>query len=218
MARRDVAIVTDIPGTTRDVIEVHLDVKGYPVTLFDTAGIRDTTDLVEMEGVKRARARAETADLVLWVLDATQAAGSIPSFSPGIQPPLWVLFNKSDLIEKNKNISASSLNSDYRSYALSAITGVGLAEVIDAIGYFASDFFGQTTTSPITRARHRACLEGLRTTLRRAVSHNQSNQGGNIELLAEEMRLACRAIGRLTGQVDVEEVLDVIFRDFCIGK
>jgi tRNA modification GTPase len=208
LARRDVAIVTPHAGTTRDVIEVHLDLGGYPVTLLDTAGIRDTQDPVEMEGVRRARARAGAADLVLWVTDATvdpigPSEGTVRT---------WQVRNKTDLLEPTLK---SSPGSSAEVFPISALTGAGLAELIATLARHAGAALAGAEASLVTRERHRAALRKVVEALDRALGEGSA---GREDIVAEELRLAARELGRLTGRVDVEDVLDVIFRDFCIGK
>jgi tRNA modification GTPase len=206
IARREAAIVSPYAGTTRDVIEVHLDLDGYPVTLLDTAGIRETSDPVEWEGVRRARERAQSAGLVLWVVDAAQggdAAGSAPA---------WVVRNKIDLVEGE---ARSDVPEGGRSFAISALTGAGVDELVDALAAHASGVFAGAEATLITRERHRRALEGASAALARALAEGPA---GREDIVAEELRLAARDLGRLIGTVDVEDVLDVIFRDFCIGK
>ena len=204
LARREAAIVSPYPGTTRDVIEVHLDLSGYPVTLVDTAGVRASDDPVEQEGVRRARARAEGADLVLWVEDA--AARSCESRNDAKNE--WLVLNKQDLIDsypKQSQIQAQT-------YEISALKGSGLDRLVGALADFADAALGRGEAPLVTRERHRAALGETLEALVRATAATQE------ELVAEELRLAARSLGRLTGRVDVEDVLDVIFRDFCIGK
>lgn len=340
IARREAAIVSPYAGTTRDVIEVHLDLGGLPVTLLDTAGIRETDDPVELEGVRRARERAADADLVLWVVGASaagaaagfEAAGASagpehsvaagsrfvageslsggngaglgggpvgdrpadpvggegsdrrPHASPtsGLGTPLeaalgesfgarpgrvWLIRNKIDLLEQRLNKSEFTLNnagkselelktnkslinkantelshkseqglrfneglkgvvnvslprstedafriSDYR-FSLSANSGEGFDALLAQLRRHAEDYLSGGEQSLVTRARHRAALEATLAALERAEA-----VAGAEDLLAEELRTATHALGRLTGRVDVEDVLDVIFRDFCIGK
>ncbi len=209
LARRDVAIVTPHPGTTRDVIEVHLDLGGYPVTLLDTAGIRETNDPVEIEGVRRARERAEAADLVLWVIDAASAAGEGASASAG-DAEAWQVRNKIDLMG-----SESLARRSEPSLGVSALTGAGLPELIAALARHAEAALAGAEVSLVTRERHRVALRKVVEALERALAEGPA---GREDIVAEELRLAGRELGRLTGRVDVEDVLDVIFRDFCIGK
>jgi tRNA modification GTPase len=214
LARRDAAIVSPIPGTTRDVIEVHLNLADYPVTLLDTAGIRDSSDPLEQEGVRRALARAETADLVLWVIDGSASDGAPhPKPENSIKSEIWVLRNKADLAVDKLCISSESGST--KTFAISAVTGAGMDALISALAAYAGDFFGATESSVVTRKRHRVALEETVAALDRALSYSAT---GTEELIAEELRFAATRLGRLTGRVDVEDILDVIFRDFCIGK
>jgi tRNA modification GTPase len=213
IARREAAIVSPVAGTTRDVIEVHLDLGGYPVTVLDTAGIRESDDPVEQEGVRRARERAQQADLILWVEDAAAPSALV---DPTVQgAPTWIIYNKVDLIsnEKNEVIRNESvaLSIEFR---LSATSGAGLEPFLAYLGQYAAEFFG-TEPALISRERHRQALETSRQALTRAVAEGER---GREDIIAEELRLAAQTLGRLTGRVDVEDILDVIFRDFCIGK
>jgi tRNA modification GTPase len=218
LARREAAIVSPYPGTTRDVIEVHLDVGGYPVTLLDTAGIRDSNDPVEEEGVRRARSRAEAADLVLWVTDLSVAgpATSKPDTTLA-DSEIWRVENKIDQVrvplgDRNESQSSSAVN---QSFTISAIEGTGVDGLIAALTDHAERFFSQTEATIVTRARHRQALEKMVEALDLALGQGHC---GSEELIAEELRSAATILGRLTGRVDVEDILDVIFRDFCIGK
>jgi tRNA modification GTPase len=211
LARRDVAIVTPHAGTTRDVIEVHLDLEGFPVTVLDTAGIRDTVDPVEQEGVRRARDRAAGADLVLWVTDATTTADAGPTEGQGA--PVWQVRNKIDLIGSPPTCSAGTCPKT--AFPVSALTGAGLPALIAALARHAGTALAGAETSLVTRERHRNALGEAVAALDRALAEGG---GGREDIIAEDLRLAARALGRLTGRVDVEDVLDVIFRDFCIGK
>ena len=214
LARREAAIVSPIPGTTRDVIEVHLNLGDYPVTLLDTAGVRDSRDPVEQEGVRRALARAAEADLVLWVTDGSVTGGAAGE-NPGnhIRSEVWVLRNKIDLAVDKLCISNKSRSTEV--FAISAATGVGMDALISALTAYAGNYFAATESSIVTRTRHRRALEETVSALDRALAHGS---GGSEELIAEELRSAATTLGRLTGRVDVEDILDAIFRDFCIGK
>jgi tRNA modification GTPase len=219
IARREAAIVSPIAGTTRDVIEVHLDLDGLPVTFLDTAGIRDSADPIEQEGVRRARERAAAADLVLWVLDAA-AAGEIAvdalaSEFPGAAK--WIVWNKIDLVTPLRIKSLRSIihRLDYPIYFISTQNELGFGDFLTALSRHAGQYLGSTEPALITRERHRRGLEDTIAALDRALSEATLVRE---EVIAEELRLAARALGRLTGRVDVEEVLEVIFRDFCIGK
>jgi len=218
LARREAAIVSPYPGTTRDVIEVHLDVAGYPLTLLDTAGIRDSNDPIEQEGVRRARARAEAADLVLWINDASVLGIAAEKTDEIISKSnSWMVNNKTDLAgdKLGKTAESQFSQSAEKTFAISAATGAGVDGLVEALGAFARDFFAMTEAPVATRARHRAALERTVAALDRALGEGES---GREEVIAEELRLAATELGRLTGRVDVEDVLDVIFRDFCIGK
>jgi len=219
LARREAAIVSPHPGTTRDVIEVHLDLDGYPVTLLDTAGIRDSDDPVEQEGVRRARGRAAAADLILWVIDGSAGeAGGADRIGAESKSECWRIKNKIDLVAPTpcgSNESRSG-NAPLRTFSISAATGSGIDALHGALADFAGDYFSTTEPALVTRARHRNALEETLAALDRALA--EGKRGGGEELIAEELRAAATALGRLTGRVDVEDLLDVIFRDFCIGK
>jgi tRNA modification GTPase len=219
IARRDAAIVSPFAGTTRDVIEVHLDLDGFPVTLLDTAGIRDSADPVEREGVRRARERATGADVVLWILDAA-AGGEIAVDAIAQEFPnnaKWIVWNKIDLVSilRIKTLRSVVYNLDYPCYFISTINESGFGEFLAALAEHARQYLGSTEPALVTRERHRRALEDAVAALDRALSEPSPRRE---EILAEELRLASRALGRLTGRVDVEDILDVIFRDFCIGK
>ena len=219
LARREAAIVSPHPGTTRDVIEVHVDLDGYPVTLLDTAGIRDSDHPVEQEGVRRARERAAGADLILWVIDGSAGeAGRADRVSAELKSEYWRIKNKIDLVAQNpcgSNESRSG-NGPLRTFSISAATGSGIDALLGALADFARDYFSTTEPALVTRARHRNALEETLAALDRALA--EGKRGGGEELIAEELRAAATALGRLTGRVDVEDLLDVIFWDFCIGK
>jgi tRNA modification GTPase len=300
IAKREVAIVSPYAGTTRDVIEVHLDLDGLPVTLLDTAGIRETDDPIEIEGVRRARERAAAADLILWVVKAGDALqqdevgnalrsrdeveSSARGFGVGIARPLgdgeadrvtqlsanervaqlspnenglssreggrtpvWLIRNKTDLHQglnersepgiqrKGKSERSVRVNEALKNMAdktlteksefeftfnesefdISAKTGEGFDMLLNALGRHAEKFLAGAESALVTRERHRRALEDALAALRRALAPDLASRE---DLLGEELRLAARALGRLTGRVDVDDVLDVIFRDFCIGK
>jgi tRNA modification GTPase len=201
LARREAAIVSPHAGTTRDVIEVGLDLDGYPVILLDTAGIRDSTDPVEQEGVRRARARAAEADLVLWVHGAD---GSYCESRPDIgTAPVWQVRNKIDL--------GNAMLVEEGVLAISAARGDGMATLLAELVDFAKAHFGGEAAL-VSRARHRYLLEDTVAALSKALAVVEP------ELAAEHLRVAADSLGRITARIDVEDVLDVIFRDFCIGK
>jgi tRNA modification GTPase len=210
LARREAAIVSPFPGTTRDVLEIHLDLGGYPVTVLDTAGIRETSDPIEREGVRRASEQSAGADLVLWVIDATAAQGSEPEV-----PAAWLVVNKMDLADSQaKKRIGSDFSYRRKIHFISSATGAGVDELVNAIAAFAQHFF-TPEAALVTRQRQRTHLRDTVIALNEA---QHAAQEGREEIMAEQLRLATRALGRLLGRVDVEDVLDVIFRDFCIGK
>jgi tRNA modification GTPase len=225
LARREAAIVSPFAGTTRDVIEVHLELDGYPVTVLDTAGIRDSAEPVEQEGIRRARARAAAADLVLWVTDLSvesRGAAELPRLQS--DAPQWLIENKIDLLENSaiKRSTAGSCSHSQKdefifAFSVSAERGEGLDALFGALAAFARDYFAVGETVLVTRARHRRALEETMAALDRAVAESASRSPRE-ELIAEELRQATSALGRLTGRIDVEDVLDKIFREFCIGK
>jgi tRNA modification GTPase len=225
LARRDAAIVSPYPGTTRDVIEVHLELDGYPVTVIDTAGIREVAEPVEQEGVRRARTRAAEADLILWVTDvsvAGRASAELPRLKS--DAPQWLIENKIDLLADDardrfvRRLGQQVKNNEFQfAFSISAERGEGLDALARALAAFVRDFFATGETALVTRARHRRALEETIAALDRALAEAHSNTARE-ELIAEELRHATSALGRLTGRVDVEDVLDKIFREFCIGK
>jgi len=298
IAKREAAIVSPYAGTTRDVIEVHLDLDGVPVTFLDTAGIRETDDPVEREGVRRARERAAGADLILWIVEAEETSrpgedvtwpdvarsasrssddvankARAPGAGAGMnsrslegretdavthssnvhgrlskqseRTPVWLIRNKMDLhqglIQRNERMvqsegksepsvrvnkpsknminKASMKRNEFASneleFNISAKTGDGFDVLLNALARNAGKFLAGAESALVTRERHRRALQDALDALRRALVPDLSSRE---DILAEELRLAARALGRLTGRVDVDDVLDVIFRDFCIGK
>ncbi len=204
LARRDIAIVSETPGTTRDVLEARLDIDGYMVTVADTAGLREAKDAIEAEGVRRALVRAEAADLVLLVLDGS-------SVDPLRELPRDVQTDRA-IIVWNKSDSPWPVARD--GLKISVRTGDGLEGLQSALSRrIRNALESDAREAPvITRLRHRRALEEAAEALSRALDQAAA------ELAAEDLRLALRAIGRITGRVDIEALLDVIFRDFCIGK
>ena len=229
LVRREVAIVSPHAGTTRDVIEVQLDLDGYPVTLIDTAGIRDTSDPVEQEGVRRAKARAGDADLVLWLTE-TDSVAEHDGLDLPRDVPCWLVRNKLDLTpvsaaeQEAGNLAAGRKPFDggirarvaepARCFAISAARGDGMPELIGALQSFAGQYFAVGESGLVARTRHRELLRNTADLLHRSIEARELGE----ELVAEELRAAAVALGRLLGRVDVEDLLEVIFRDFCIGK
>jgi tRNA modification GTPase len=198
LARREVAIVSPIAGTTRDAIEVRLDLAGLPVTLIDTAGLRDSDDAIEAEGVRRARALADRADIVL---------------------SLRAIDSEADRVEGRARVIALATKADLPGeprpgeVRISVRTGEGLAELLDLVARRLSGE-GQAEPALLTRERHRAAVTEAIVALERALA----SPSVPAELLAEDLRLAAHALERLLGRVDVEDVLDQLFAGFCIGK
>jgi len=231
LARREVAIVSPHAGTTRDIIEVQLDLDGYPMTVIDTAGIRDADDPVEQEGVRRARARAAEADLVLWLVDTSGEKSLEESAAP-----IWVVRNKIDLDATRSDATnpgqaidviaqgvlkqgvlkpgVPGQGGDRADFEISASRGDGIQRLIAALIAFAQNYFGAGEGGLISRERQRKLLEETMVSLRRSIGAIEQGE----ELAAEDLRIAARSLGRLLGRVDVEDLLDVIFREFCIGK
>lgn len=212
LVKREAAIVSDRAGTTRDVIETHLDLGGYPVVLADTAGLSAADDPVEAEGVRRAKGRAADADLKLLVLDGTceTVPAAVAELADG--DSLAVL-SKADLLADPDSVAARRAAMLGRPvWAVSAASGFGLAALVTALTEAVGARFAETGAPVLTRARHRLALEGCAEALERA------RQAPLPELLAEDVRGALAVLGRITGRVDVEDLLDVVFRDFCIGK
>lgn len=206
-AGRAAAIVSPHPGTTRDVIEVAIDLGGYPVLLADTAGVRDGVDEVEREGVARARARARDADIRLVVLDGALWPHADQATRGLIGETSIVVLNKADLLTLDGPVIAGR-----PALPVSALTGQGMAGLLAALEATVALRFDTAAAPAPTRLRHRAALETCLDALCRAQA------SGSVELLAEDLRTAAAALGRITGRVDVEQVLDVIFHEFCIGK
>lgn len=217
LARRDAAIVSEIAGTTRDAIEVHLDLGGWPVTLVDTAGLRASDDAIEREGVRRALARAAAADLRLAVVAADDPRGWAQALRALVaETPGWdgardlALVNKVDLLPDRGALIAAQ-----ERLSLSTLTEAGLPELLVALEARLAALMEAGADSPapaLTRARHRAAVQGCVAALDRALVASE------VALAAEDLRLAVRELGALTGLVRVDDLLDAIFRDFCIGK
>ncbi|MEH6404835.1 MAG: tRNA uridine-5-carboxymethylaminomethyl(34) synthesis GTPase MnmE [Sneathiella sp.] len=206
LARRDAAIVSEQAGTTRDIVEVHMDLAGYPVTIADTAGIRDADNAVEKEGVRRARARAEAADILIFMTEPGDPDLKDTEFGDLVKGTYYHLINKLDLDQKNTEPQNDN------EFFLSVKTEQGLDLFLKQLE---KDVISRLDTSgapSLTRLRHRLALEECSSALKRF------DLAPDPELAAEDVRLAARALGRITGRVDVEDILDVVFGDFCIGK
>ncbi len=208
LSQRDAAIVSAIAGTTRDVVEVRMDLGGYPVTIADTAGLRASADEIEQAGVRRALARAEHADLKLLVFDGGIWPGIDGETAKLIDDRALCVVNKADLLREPEPIAIAGR----AVIKVSARTGLGIEGLAAALTEAARERMEVGEGVALTRARHRAALEECQAALIRAAG------AGQPELKAEDLRLAARALGRITGRVDVEDVLDLIFKEFCIGK
>src|SRR5271165_5475454 len=196
LAERDVAIVSAVPGTTRDALETRVVLGGVPVTLVDTAGLRETTDSIEAEGVRRALARAEDADLVMIVVEAGSAPQAVTSDRHVL------VANKADLEGRGPE----------GALRISAKTGLGMADLRNCLASAARRMTESSGAPPLTRARHRAALLA-------AADHLEAAEQVDLpELRGEDLRLAMRELGRITGHVGVEDILDTVFSWFCIGK
>jgi tRNA modification GTPase len=231
LARREAAIVSEIPGTTRDVVEVRLVLAGFPVWIADTAGLREAADAIEAEGVRRALARAEEADLRIGVVEA---GGEVPAEVAGALRQGDVLArSKADLRHPGETRSGepgtqkqilsavtpwvpdhASGVSGMTVIGVAAPSGIGLAELQALLTARVAAALGAEEAPALTRARHRRLVEEARAALVRALP----GLDGAPELAAEDVRAAAAALGRLTGRIDVEDLLDEIFASFCIGK
>ena len=210
LAQRDVAITSDFAGTTRDVLEVHLDIAGYPVILSDTAGLKpellaggaaNAQDQIESEGIKRAIKVAQEADLKLLVFEAHQKPDEATEAL--IDQNSIVIQNKSDLAENQPDTEAIYISGSHNT---------GLNPLLTALENKIKNLIGNSSSPTLTRERHRYQLEECLSCLDRAQTADLP------ELMAEDTRLAVRALGRITGRIDVEDLLDLIFSEFCIGK
>lgn len=217
LARRDVAIVSAQAGTTRDIIEVHLNIGGYPVIIADTAGLRpdqigtDGHDAIESEGIRRALKRADEADIRVLLFDAATLPAIDPHTIALADERALVAVNKADLNPDGAAVLREKLTTEVISISVSRETG--LNDLTAALVARIDKLMERRRPGPsLTRERHRTALTECRAALGRAMTAHLP------ELVAEDVRLAVRALGRITGRVDVEDLLDVIFRDFCIGK
>lgn len=208
LARREAAIVSEEAGTTRDVIEVHLDLEGYPVVVSDTAGIRQTVVKLEREGIRRSMAAARTADLVIWLMDGQSADASFPKELADLGERTMAVVSKADLLPKNR---LKALPPDLP--AISVKSGQGMDDMIRRIASMAKDGIGGGQ-NVITSVRQRELVAAAH----RALQTFLTGSAREAELRAEDLRTAAMALGRITGRVDVEDVLEQIFKRFCIGK
>jgi tRNA modification GTPase len=206
LSRREVSIVSPNPGTTRDLIEVALDLDGYPVTLIDTAGIREPENAIEMEGIDRALRRVQESDLTLWLVESGATSTHVPH---GIEPVL-IVWTKCDLVARRAEFCGPSRDLGYN---ISARTGEGIPELIDEIARFAVSQF-EAGSAMISAERHRNAFLDAESALLRALNSNLDA----FEIIAEELRLASSALAQISGRVNVDDILDGIFARLCIGK
>ncbi|TFY59822.1 hypothetical protein EVJ58_g5531 [Rhodofomes roseus] len=249
LAQREAAIVTSVPGTTRDILELSLDIGGLPVIVADTAGIRQTDDLVESIGVERARNLVQSTDISLCVLSlpdimnsTSKGPGISSSVSPLISPETYVLLNKSDMADVTPDQVSSVLTAlgVRQGWVVSLTTGKGTQDFLDGFAQALQhryDVYQEHDSHDrplITHARHRVHLEHALQFLYAFLTYSERMprslwkagllikrtiaDAENVVLAAEELRYAAQAIGKISGVIDVEDVLDAVFRDFCIGK
>ncbi|MFC7048034.1 tRNA uridine-5-carboxymethylaminomethyl(34) synthesis GTPase MnmE [Emcibacter nanhaiensis] len=214
LSRREVAIVSDIEGTTRDVLEVHLDIQGFPVTIIDTAGLRESGDVIEAEGMRRARARAEQADVRIVMTEASAWPEIGTETSAMIDDETIIILNKMDLVPDREELARRIKAAGGNIYPVSLKNGEGLDQFMRGLEQTVAGKMDLAEAPSLTRTRHRQALKDSVDHLERFLT----NRTGELELLAEDLRLAARALGRITGAVDVEDILDVVFSEFCIGK
>ena len=210
LSNREVAIVSEIAGTTRDVVETHLNIDGYPVIISDTAGIRDSKDEIEKKGIKLSLHRAENADLKLVVVDAKNVdlSGFLNDL---LKKDAILVINKSDLIKKKIDTEISKFNH----VLISLKENRNIDQLISKIKNMLKNKFITEEDILITRERHRQHLVQCSNHL---VNFLEKNDNKDFDKAAEELRLATRHLGMIVGKVDVEEILGSIFNDFCIGK
>jgi tRNA modification GTPase len=210
LSKRDVAIVSEIAGTTRDVIETHLNIDGYPVIISDTAGIRESKNEIEKKGIKLSLSRAEDADLKLIVVDAKTS--DFTGVLKGLLDENAILvFNKSDLIDGEINPEIKKLDH----VLISIKENKNIDELIFKIKNNLKNKFIVSDDILITRERHRNHLQQC---LKHLQNFDKKNEIEDFDKAAEDLRLATRSLGMIVGTVDVEEILGTIFNDFCIGK
>lgn len=204
LARRDVAIVSKEAGTTRDALEVHLDLGGCPVTLIDTAGLRESVDAIEQIGVARALQKAQHADLILWLSEADRPVAPDKRVGTSV---IWPILTKCDL-------SPADMPACEGAIFLSAETGQNMGILLQKLADFAGSITGDGYAGLITQERHRQSFDAAAAALTRILD----NLDSPVEIIAEDLRAALFALQRLTGLVDVEDILGEIFSRFCIGK
>lgn len=205
LSKEEVAIVSDEAGTTRDVVQAHLDIAGFPVILADTAGLRESCQSIEAQGIERAVRKAKTADLILNIQDCATFPNMTPLPDDLKNIPVKTIWNKADLLDKETY-------QYHKDMFVSATTKEGLGKLSAYLSDFLKENFTPSNTGIITRERYRVALKECLFSLKNAL------KAEFLELKAEDLRLAGRALGRIVGRIDTDELLDVIFKDFCIGK
>lgn len=210
LSKRDVAIVSDIAGTTRDLLEVHLDISGYPVNVTDTAGIRESFDVIEAEGVRRAEQKAQKADLKILIIDGSQESSVDDKMMDYVDDNTMILWNKLDLGQAGQHKITEAIGN----WVVSLSSEEGLSDFMVDFQKEVGKRMELTEVPSLTRARHRENLKSALTHIDRYLNADHSE----LELLSEDLRMAARDIGKITGMVDVEEILEKIFKEFCIGK
>jgi tRNA modification GTPase len=209
LAKRDAAIVSDIAGTTRDVIEVHMDLNGYPIIIADTAGLREASEAIEIEGIKRALGRAQTADIKIALFDASSFPNIDDHTLQLLDNDTLVVINKSDLLIDSRTPTELENLSPIK---ISVTTQEGINDLVIKLEQLAEKHLSISSDPVITRERHRNLLK-------ETVEHlNKFDLSEELELASENLRQAAVSLGRITGHIDVEEILDDIFSNFCIGK
>lgn len=208
LSKRELAIVSEIAGTTRDSLEAHFEINGLPIIVTDTAGLRETNDQIEKEGVRRALQKAENADFKIYIIDAND--GQVDESL--IDERTIVIFNKCD--EQRPNISIS--NKNYKVLEVSLKERRNTEDIISTISEIAEEYTNISEAGIVTRQRHRALLNECANALREYTNSRKNNLP--IELSAENLRVSAHAIGKIIGKIDVEDILDKIFSEFCIGK
>lgn len=208
IVKRSVAIVSDIAGTTRDVIDAYVDLNGFPVVFSDTAGLRETEDSIERIGIELAREKIAAADFKIFIFDAENTSPDI--FKPYIsaEQNYILVANKTDKIDASRQGELQNLGC----LLISAKHNENITEITDRLYNYFNSIYSSASTHLMTRRRYKEALNECLDNLRRF------NLQKEIELAAEDIRLATRAIGKITGRVEVDEILDKIFSSFCIGK
>jgi len=212
LARRDAAIVSEKAGTTRDVIEVHMDFGGLPLTVADTAGLREAGTGVEKEGIQRALNRARDADIKIALFDGANYPAQDATTRDLVDAETLVVTSKADLFSQPHVHGIEADSNTSPAHFISVHSGFGMEAFLRVLELRVREKLDVTVAAPITRSRHRTALVDCEAALHRA------REATELELAAEDLRLAARALARIAGRVDMEELLDVVFRDFCIGK